>query len=139
ELQVLEERHADWQRVLRPGLRRHQREILELDAKTRLFRVFESTVVPGLLQTPDYAKSQLAQGVVLHGAANDVNQAVQARMKRQELLYREDKRFHFIITEAALRIRLVPRHVMLAQLDRLVSLSTLPNVRFGIIGFDARY
>src|SRR5690606_25307778 len=27
ELQVLEERHADWQRVLRPGLRRHQREI----------------------------------------------------------------------------------------------------------------
>ena len=139
ELQVLEERHADWQRVLRPGLRRHQREILELDAKTRLFRVFESTVVPGLLQTPDYAKSQLAQGVVLHGAANDVNQAVQARMKRQEMLYREDKRFHFIITEAALRIRLVPRHVMLAQLDRLVSLSTLPNVRFGIIGFDARY
>src|SRR6266545_768365 len=99
-LHTLEAQHAEWQRVLRPGLQRHQIEIAELDAKTRLFRVFEATVVPGILQTAEYARARLAQGVILYNASNDINEAVQARMKRQELLYRTDKRFHFVITEA---------------------------------------
>lgn len=54
------------------------------------------------------------------------------------LLYRPDKRFHFVLTEAALRLRLCPPAVMLGQCDRLVSLSQLPNVRLGIIGFDGQ-
>jgi hypothetical protein len=60
-------------------------------------------------------------------------------MQRQELLYRPDKKFHFVITEAALRLRLCTPEVMLAQLDRLMSLSTLPNVRLGIISADTQY
>lgn len=70
---------------------------------------------------------------------NDVNEAVQARVKRQEILYRPDKRFHFVLTEATLRYRLCPPEVMLGQLDRLVSFSALPNVRLGIIGFGTAY
>ena len=42
-------------------------------------------------------------------------------------------------TEAALRYRLCSPDVMLGQLDRLVSLSQLPNVRLGIVGFEAQY
>jgi transcriptional regulator with XRE-family HTH domain len=138
-LHTLEAQHAEWQRVLRPGLRPHQNEIAELDARTRLFRVFEATVVPGLLQTAEYAKARLAQGVVLFKASNDIDEAIQARMKRQELLYRPDKRFHFIVTEAALRLRLCAPDAMLAQLDRLISLSALPNVRLGVISSDTPY
>jgi hypothetical protein len=92
-----------------------------------------------MLQTAEYARARLAQGVILYGASNDINEAVQARMKRQELLYRPDKRFHFVITEAALQLRLCPPEVMLAQLDRLTSLSTVPNVRLGIISADTQY
>lgn len=138
-LHTLEAQHAEWQRVLRPGLQPHQSKLSELDARTRLFRVFEATVIPGLLQTAEYARARLAQGVILFHASNDINEAVQARMKRQELLYREDKRFHFVITEAALRLRLCAPRVMLAQLDRLISLSTLPNVRLGVIGYETQY
>jgi transcriptional regulator with XRE-family HTH domain len=138
-LRTLEAQHAEWQRVLSPGLQAHQSTLAKLDAKTRLFRVFEATVVPGLLQTAEYARARLAQGVILFSARNDINEAVQARMRRQELLYRPDKRFQFIITEAALRLRLCGPKVMLAQLDRLISLSTLPNVRLGIISSDTRY
>jgi transcriptional regulator with XRE-family HTH domain len=138
-LHTLEVQHAEWQRVLRIGLRPHQSEIADRDARTRLFRVFEATVVPGLLQTAEYARSRLAQGVLLYKARNDINEAVLARMKRQELLYRPDKRFHFIITEAALRLRLCSTEVMLGQLDRLVSLSALPNVKLGIIGSSTQY
>ncbi len=138
-LHTLEAQHAEWQRVLHPGLQPHQSKLSELDAKTRLFRVFEATVIPGLLQTAEYARARLAQGVILFNASNDINEAVRARMKRQELLYREDKRFHFVITEATLRLRLCGPKVMLAQLDRLISLSTLPNVRLGVISSDTQY
>jgi hypothetical protein len=138
-LRTLEAQHAEWQRVLRPGLQPHQSEIAELDTKTRLFRVFEATVIPGMLQTAEYARARLAQGVILYNATNDINEAVQARMKRQELLYRPDKKFHFVITEVALRLRLCAPDAMLAQLDRLISLSTLPNIRLGIIGVDTQY
>lgn len=138
-LHTLEAQHAEWQRVLRPGLQPHQSKLSELDAKTRLFRVFEATVVPGLLQTAEYARARLTQGVILFNASNDINEAVQARMKRQELLYRPDKRFHFVMPESALRLRLCASRVMLAQLDRLISLSTLPNVRLGIVSSDTQY
>lgn len=138
-LHTLETQHAEWQRVLRPGLQSHQTKLSELDAKTRLFRVFEATVVPGLLQTAEYARRRLAQGILLFNASNDINEAVQTRMKRQELLYQQDKHFHFVTTEAALRLRLCGPKAMLAQLDRLTSLSTLPNVRLGIIGSDTEY
>src|SRR6266498_5415335 len=92
-------------------------------------------VVPGLLQTAEYARARFAQGVRLHKVPDDVDEAVRLRVQRQEILYRPDKRFHFVLTEAALRNRLCPVDVMLAQLDRLVALSALRNVRLGIIPF----
>lgn len=138
-LHTLEVQHAEWQRQLKVGLRPHQNEIAQLDARTRLFRAFESTFVPGLLQTPEYARHRFAQSIRVFKVKNDIDEAMRARLKRQEILYRLDKRFHFILTEAALRYRLCPPEIMLGQLDRLVSLSALPNVRLGIVGFETPY
>lgn len=138
-LHTLELQHAEWQRLLRTGIRSHQAELAEQDEKTRLYRAFENTVIPGLLQTPEYARARFAQVVMVHKVPNDINEAVRARMRRQEMLYRPDKRFHFVLTEAALRYRLVSADVMLAQLDRLVSLSALRNIRLGVIGFETQY
>ncbi|MEV7871340.1 helix-turn-helix transcriptional regulator [Streptomyces sp. NPDC088124] len=138
-LHTLEVQHAEWQRQLKTGLKPHQQEITDLDARTRLFRGFESTFVPGLLQTTEYARARFAQSITVFKVRNDINEAVAARMRRQEVLYRPDKRFHFVLTEAALRYRLCPPGVMLGQLDRLVALSALPNVKLGIIGFEAAY
>jgi hypothetical protein len=138
-LRTLETQYAEWNRQLRAGLKPHQSEIAEINARTRLFRVFESTYVPGLLQTPEYIRSRFAQSITVLNVKNDVDEAVQARMKRQDVLYRPDKRFHFVLTEAVLRYRLCPPEVILGQLDRLIAISTLPNVRLGIIGFDTAY
>lgn len=138
-LHNLEEQHAEWRRILRGGLRPRQNELAELDQKTRTFRAFEATVIPGLLQTAEYARARFAEGARVLRLPNDTNEAVQGRVKRQEILYRPDKRFHFVLTEAALRMRLCSPEVMLGQLDRLISFSALPNVRLGIIGFGTRY
>ncbi len=138
-LHTLEVQHAEWQRILRTGLRPRQQELIEWDQRTRLFRAFEATVIPGLLQTAEYARARFAEGIRRLKLPNDINEAVAARIQRQEILYRPDKRFHFLLTEAALRFRLCPPDVMLGQFDRLVSFSQLPNVRLGIIGFEKQY
>lgn len=138
-LHTLEIQHAEWQRQLKTGQKPHQQEIAELNAKTHFFRAFESTFIPGLLQTAEYARARFAQSITVFKVRNDINEAVQARMQRQEILYRPDKRFHFVLTEAALRYRLCSPQVSLGQLDRMVSFSALPNVKLGIIGFETAY
>ena len=138
-LHTLESQHAEWRRQLRGGLRSHQVELARLDEKTKLFRAFESTFIPGLLQTAEYARARFAQSIRVLKVPNDVDEAVRVRLQRQEILYRSDKRFHFLLTEAVLRYRLCPVEVMLAQLDRLVALSAMRNVRLGIIPFETPY
>ena len=138
-LHTLETQHAEWRRVLQRGLSPVQRELADFEEKTKLFRVVEVTAVPGLLQTAEYARACFEESVRTHGIPNDVDDAVRARLRRQDVLYRPDKRFHFVLTEAALRVRMCPDDAMLAQLERLVALSALRNVELGIIGFEARY
>lgn len=138
-LHTLEVQHAEWQRLLKAGLQSHQVELAEQDQQTKLYRAFEPVVIPGLVQTPDYARARFSQVVMVHKVPNDVNEAVRARMQRQEMLYCQDKRFHFVLTEAALRYRLCSSDIMLGQLDRLISLCSLRNLRLGIIGSKAQY
>ncbi|MEV6608838.1 helix-turn-helix transcriptional regulator [Kutzneria sp. NPDC051319] len=138
-LHTLELQHAEWSRLLKAGMKAHQTSLAQQDEQIKLYRGFESAFIPGLIQTPDYARARFADAITMLQVPNDIDEAVRTRMQRQEMLYRQDKRFHFIITEAALRYRLVPVDVMLAQLDRLIALSSMRNVRLGIIGFDTQY
>lgn len=138
-LHNLELQHAEWQRVLKAGMKSHQLTLSQLDERTKLYRGFENTVIPGLTQTPEYARARFAQVVMVHKVPNDINEAVKVRMQRQEMLYRPDKRFHFVITEAALRYRLVGRDIMIGQLDRLMAMTSMRNVKLGIIDFNTQY
>jgi hypothetical protein len=81
----------------------------------------------------------MSDSIRFHGVSNDLEEAVQARMRRQEVLYRAGKRFHFVLTEAALRYRFCPLETLIGQLDRLVTASSLPSVLLGIIPFEAEY
>jgi transcriptional regulator with XRE-family HTH domain len=138
-LSNLEQQHAEWQRLLKAGMKSHQLSLSQRDEKTQLFRGFENTVIPGLVQTPEYARARFAQVVMVHKIPNDINEAVKQRMQRQEMLYRPDKRFHLIITEAVLRYRLVGADIMLGQLDRLMAISLMRNIKLGVIGFQTQY
>lgn len=111
----------------------HQHQYADLEATTQVIRNFESSCVSGLVQTPDYARFRLAEAVTYNGAPDDLDEAVAARMRRQHVLYAPGKKFHIVMTEAALRYRLCPPEVMEGQLDRLVTASTMRSVRLGII------
>ncbi|MEV4562807.1 helix-turn-helix transcriptional regulator [Nonomuraea sp. NPDC049419] len=113
-----------------------QGDIQLLEQGAGRVRVFQHSLVPGLLQTAEYAKRVLAlfqPGYPESGRA----EVLAARLDRQLVLYDESKRFEFLITEAALRWRPGPPRLLLAQLDRIASLGTLENVSIGVIPQDA--
>src|SRR5207249_2874056 len=132
------EQHAEWQRVMRAGVGTYQKVVRNRESRTQAFRIFESTVIPGLLQTSDYARGCIEPAVEPLGLPDDIEEAVVNRMRRQDILYQQDKRFHILTTEAALRFRQVPPAQMLPQLDRLIAISGLRNVKLGVIGFNSR-
>jgi hypothetical protein len=125
--------HVRRRRMLRKGEAPLQEDYDQRAQAVTSFRNFEVAFIPGLLQTSAYARSLIKQVAAVFGIT-DVDEAVQARMHRQDILYDSSKTFEFVFTEAALRILSCPRHVMLGQLDRLLSLSA-DNVKIGIIPF----
>lgn len=138
-VRTLETMYADWRRQLRTGLRARQQSIAEVEARAASIRGFECTFVPGLLQTPEYARALITESIEFYAVPDDTDAAVQARMQRQEVLYRTGRQFHIVISEAVLRYRFCPPDVLAGQLDRLMTLSSLRNVKFGIIPFSAEY
>ncbi len=138
-LRTLEEHYVQFRRMFRTGMASRQRAIAEIEAGATVVRNFETTFVPGLLQTPEYARCRLAEAVEYDGAGDDLDAAVYERMHRQQVLYQAGKRHHFVVTEAALRYRLCPVDVLAGQLDRLINLSTMARVRFGVIPFEVTY
>jgi hypothetical protein len=109
-----------------------QDDIHELETLAQHMLVFQSSVVPGLLQTAAYARRVFSL-FPLPYPEEDLAAAVAARLHRQLALYDDDKRFEFLITEAALRWRPGPAKLILAQLSRIESVSTLENVSIGLI------
>ncbi|MBB6348880.1 helix-turn-helix domain-containing protein [Nonomuraea muscovyensis] len=134
---ALLERHDDWKQRHRSGLAALQEDIRDLEARTRLFRVFEPNIVVGLLQTAEYSRHVFRKVRRLYSAPEQIDAAVRVRMQRQEILYDRSRTFRFVLPESALRTRLAPVDVMRGQLDRLIAVSTLPNVEFGVIPFSA--
>jgi transcriptional regulator with XRE-family HTH domain len=137
-LNSLEGQYQEFRRLFRAGQRAAQESIAEYEAAATTTLNFESVLVPGLLQTSEYARAMLSERLDDIAGVDDVDDAVAARMQRQQVLYRAGKRFHFVITEAVLRYRLSAPEVMAGQLDRLVALTTLTTIRFGVIPFHVQ-
>ncbi|MEV0308961.1 helix-turn-helix domain-containing protein [Nonomuraea fuscirosea] len=112
-----------------------QDEIREQEDQAHVVRVYQPTIVPGLLQTAEYARRVFSLFDPPY-SEGDLPMVVAARLQRQLALYDESRTFEFLITEAALRLRPGAPRLLLAQLDRVASLSTLENVRIGLIPQD---
>jgi transcriptional regulator with XRE-family HTH domain len=124
-----------WRRANRPDYETQQRARAAQDAETSGIAVFQSEVVPGILQTSEYARRLLEVHSLV--PPDSIPATVIARLDRQAVLFDESKQFDIIITEAALRWRPGSVSLALAQLDRIGSLAALPNVSIGVITREA--
>jgi transcriptional regulator with XRE-family HTH domain len=114
-----------------------QDDIQEIENRAGTKLVYEPSVVPGLLQTAEYARRVFTMFEPTY-AELDIPAVVAGRLDRQIALFDRGRRFGFLITEAALRLRVGPPAMMASQLDRIGSLSTLENVSVGLIPQDAQ-
>ncbi|RGC70459.1 hypothetical protein C5N14_03165 [Micromonospora sp. MW-13] len=103
-----------------------------MEANAVALRTCQPSLVPGLLQTEEYARAVLT-GQGIHTPA-EVGQLVAGRMARQELIDGPaPRRFTAVVDEAALRRVVGGPDVQRAQLERLVEWSALPHVRLYVV------
>ncbi|MFJ3983357.1 helix-turn-helix domain-containing protein [Streptomyces fungicidicus] len=123
-----------WRLFRRMGYHRKQEQIRALESSMTLLRLFQPSLVPGLLQTPEYIRAVLEP----KGLTDEqLSRTVSARIERQRVLYDTSKALHFVVTEPVLRWRLLSPAMMAGQLDRIVSVSRLPNVDVRVVPLDA--
>ncbi len=129
--------YVEWRRLTRTGLRHTQDARRPLYERTRQFKVYCSTVVPGFLQTPAYASALLLANSGFHAAPDDVEDAVRARMSRNRIVQSPGHHFAMVSEEAVLRYRDGGAEAMAGQLGHLLDASTHPSVTLGVIPFSA--
>ncbi|BCJ43385.1 transcriptional regulator [Actinoplanes ianthinogenes] len=110
---------------------------LGLEAAATLIRTYEIQFVPGLLQTPEYARAVIMLGHA-GASAEEINKRVEVRRQRQQILTRSGgPQLWAVIDEAVLRRPIGGVDVMRAQIESLIAASRLPSVRLQIIPFTA--
>lgn len=108
----------------------------DFETEASVIRSFEAQVIPGLLQTPAYAEAIFRGGRAHEDAA--VRKAIEARMKRQEILHRvHPPRLETVIDEGALHRRIGGSEIMREQLQHLVNQATRHNIAIRVLPFDA--
>ncbi|MFF8403835.1 helix-turn-helix domain-containing protein [Streptomyces sp. NPDC015684] len=130
--------YVHWRQIHRDGMRRVHEQTVPLYQRTRHFRVYASNVVPGMLQTADYATGLLRSITAFQGTPDDVADAVQARVNRSRVIHEGDHRFALVLEEAVLYYRVSDEAAMAGQLRHLMEIMSRPNVSLGIIPFAAR-
>jgi hypothetical protein len=110
--------------------------LVGLQEAANSIRTFEIQYVPGLLQTPAYARAVVERGLP-SAPAREVSRRVELRTRRGELLQRPDApQLWAIIDESVLLRVLGSREVMREQLDHLVTMAQLPHVSLQIVPLD---
>jgi len=107
-----------------------------LEEAASIVRTYEVQFVPGLLQSPEYARAVI---MLVHGAASadEIDRRVSLRMARQKRLTRPGApTLWAVMDEAVLRRPIGGRHVLRAQLDHLLDVVEMPNVRLQIMPFE---
>jgi transcriptional regulator with XRE-family HTH domain len=118
-----QDKRSSWRR----GMEKRQTELSALESEATELRYFLPAMVTGLLATPEYIRAGLSH------TPGDPSKTVARKLERQAVLYEATKSFTFLLTEQAVTWAIVPASAMAIQIDRLASLSYLPNLRIGVL------
>jgi hypothetical protein len=113
-------------------------DYISLEASAMSTWTYEAQLIPGLLQTEEYARA-IASASLVKENQEQQNQFVQARLARQQILTREQPlELWAVLSEGALRQLVGGREVMRSQLAHLVEIShSQPNVNLQVLPYAA--
>ncbi|MFE6742143.1 helix-turn-helix domain-containing protein [Streptomyces tubercidicus] len=111
------------------------RRYMTLEAEALSLWHYAVSVLPGLLQTADYAHDLLSAGGM---SGDELTRNVEARMGRRELLEGDHApRFRSVLSEAVLRTPLEDADAWRKQLEHLIEVSKRPNVTLQVLPFSS--
>jgi transcriptional regulator with XRE-family HTH domain len=126
-----------------PVMTQRQRGYAELESGCADIREYAPAIVPGLLQTPGYARVRILSSRAFSEPVGDrqldPEAEVAARLARQAILNRpiDPPEYEAVLDEAALTARGGPAEVMREQLAHLAALAQLPNVTVRVLPREA--
>ena len=107
-----------------------------LEAEAVAIKYYQSAIVPGLMQTPGYARA-MHEANIPEFTPERMEQLIEVRLTRQRLLVQNPPvRLEVVLDEAVLHRLVGGPAVMGAQLDRLMELSGQPNVTVQVIPYS---
>ncbi|MGW4237101.1 helix-turn-helix domain-containing protein [Streptomyces sp. NPDC004749] len=127
-----------WREIRHGSLLEGFPEYVGYEGRAVEIRLYEIGIIPGLLQTPDYARV-LAESAVQRGAISpeQASERVSFLMERQEALERKRPPMVFVVMdESCVRRTVGGLDVMGAQLERLVEFAARPNTMLQMAPFD---
>ncbi|WP_327225058.1 DUF5753 domain-containing protein [Streptomyces platensis] len=134
-----ESTYTEWHHKVRDGLKPLQNSLVQLFQETQLFRIYSSTLMPGLLQTEGYAAAVLRTVADFQELPfDDSAEAARARVERSRVIHEPERRFDLLVEEAVLYNQLGDSEVMAAQLEYLLTTDALPSVSLGVIPMATR-
>jgi transcriptional regulator with XRE-family HTH domain len=128
-------RQKGWWHAYADSLQPHVATYLGMESAASEIRIYEVNIIPGLLQTEEYARTVINAGVV-SSPRFDVERQVALKMERQRLTMTSLPKMWAVLDEAALRRQVGGPEVMRVQLEYLRELCGLRNVRVQVIPFD---
>lgn len=127
------QRRGWWQRVDLPT---PLRTFIGLEQSALAINEYSTSVVPGLLQTPEYAAAIVQSGPGITPKVTETR--ISVRLARQRVLRLPDPpEFWVVIDEAAITRIMGSREVMRAQLEYLHDVTTRPKITLQLIPFEA--
>jgi len=131
--------YQEWARLTRAGMRRlGDLHSIAGYRRTKLFRVHEPAVMPGIFQTEAYIRRMLPFWYSFLDAPDDTDATVAMKAERTAIALSGGRRIAVVLGEQALRTRRGPSEEHAEQLTHLLSCMRLPFVSVGIIPADAR-
>lgn len=125
-----------WPYVYREAYPDWSQAFIAYSARAAVIREYSSHAVPGLLQTPEYARALLSMGHSLRDAEH-LEERVAARLDRQVRLTGPDRpELWIILDEAVLRRPVGGSAVMRGQLEKLLRMAEEPNITVQVLPFD---
>ncbi|MEV0908377.1 helix-turn-helix domain-containing protein [Streptomyces hokutonensis] len=129
-----------WWHAYRGVLPPAYRDFISLESQASTIRTLETSVVPGLLQTPEYARAvtRAAVGGLDNDGPERLDALVQVRLARQDILRADPPlELSVVLDEAVVRREVGGPGVMARQLKRLLDAAQLPQVRLQVLPFAA--
>ncbi|MEV6592404.1 helix-turn-helix domain-containing protein [Streptomyces acidicola] len=112
-------------------------EYIAMEDVASRIRTWQSSLIPGLVQIPEYTRA-LAVAEGRWEDPDDIERAAEVKQKRQgRLLGERPLHLHAVVWEAALRQQIGGPDVTRTQLERLLEIAELPNVRLQVLPFRA--